>query len=382
MNISTIVGLKNNLEYTKYFYTKFRQHYPSNELCFVSYGSNDGTNEWLEDISKTDLYVKSYSSNTSLSLSATYNKGVTLATKKYIVFCHNDIVIAKNFLENIYKHLDKNEVICYTVVEPPVFENEHPGKIVKDFGTNIENFQEKLFELFCDNEQQLKANETINGSSFFIALCKDMFLGMGGLDTLFNPMFCEDEDMIRRLELMGKTIKTSLDALCYHFVSKTSRFSTDYENNSKEIEYQSNRNFIRKWGSTVRCPYYTKSLVVKNCDLSLLELLEPWCNNIYIEKDKINIYTEYLSTEQAYTKIDLSKKLHTFQNNNLLSEDSIIISLDGSKMNERSFSAMHQIPNIVKNNNKTGIFKLDIYTIQVQNLLEHQNHLISCNNDI
>jgi hypothetical protein len=47
-NISLLVGLKNNLDYNKHFYKTTRELYPDVEICFVSYGSTDGTNEWLD----------------------------------------------------------------------------------------------------------------------------------------------------------------------------------------------------------------------------------------------------------------------------------------------------------------------------------------------
>jgi hypothetical protein len=56
LNLSLLVGLKNNLEYTEQFYETTRALYPSVEICFVSYGSTDGTNEWLNKIN--DAYVK------------------------------------------------------------------------------------------------------------------------------------------------------------------------------------------------------------------------------------------------------------------------------------------------------------------------------------
>ena len=55
MNISLLVGLKNNLDYNKHFYETTRKLYPTVELCFVSYGSTDGTHEWLESIADNNL---------------------------------------------------------------------------------------------------------------------------------------------------------------------------------------------------------------------------------------------------------------------------------------------------------------------------------------
>ena len=104
MNISLILGIKNNLEYTKHFYTTTRQLYPNIEICFASYASIDGTNEWLDSLK--DENVKFFHSPETKTFSDTFNKAAELATKDYVMFMHNDIVLAPNFLENIEKHLN------------------------------------------------------------------------------------------------------------------------------------------------------------------------------------------------------------------------------------------------------------------------------------
>jgi GT2 family glycosyltransferase len=84
--------------------------------------------------------------------------------------------------------------------------------------------------------QQLNKDKTINGSAFFMAQHRGIYLGIGGMDNLYNPMFCEDDDIMFRLHLIGAKLIVSLDSLAYHFVSKTSRFSEEHMNNTREIE--------------------------------------------------------------------------------------------------------------------------------------------------
>jgi hypothetical protein len=55
MTISTLVGLRNNLEYSQKFYKRFREIYPTEELVFVSWGSSDGTHEWLDSLNDENL---------------------------------------------------------------------------------------------------------------------------------------------------------------------------------------------------------------------------------------------------------------------------------------------------------------------------------------
>ena len=93
-SISFIIGLKNNLDYTKYFYTNTRTIYPEIEIVFVSYGSTDGTHQWLESL-KDDNLIFFYSLE-SKTLSDTYNKGIKLSTKEYVCFLH--IILITNII--------------------------------------------------------------------------------------------------------------------------------------------------------------------------------------------------------------------------------------------------------------------------------------------
>ena len=131
MNISLLVGLKNNLDYNKHFYETTRKLYPTVELCFVSYGSTDGTHEWLESI--TDNNLKYFYSDETKTFSDTFNKATELATSDYVAYLHNDIVLAPGFLENLQKHVGENNVVSYTTIEPPIFAgHERPGKLIYD----------------------------------------------------------------------------------------------------------------------------------------------------------------------------------------------------------------------------------------------------------
>ncbi len=377
MNVSIIVGLKNNLKYSQYFYQTFRKLYPDTEICLVSYGSTDDTHKWLKQIATKDSNVKIYYSHENASLATTYNKAVSLSTNKYVVFLHNDMIVGPKFLENIHKHLNDNSVVSYTVVEPPIFNNTSVGKVLNNFGDNVGNIDTNKFYEFCESYQHEYLDQVEAGCSFFMALSKETFEKVGGFDTLFYPMFAEDIDLIWRLEANNLKPITSKDALSYHFVSKTSRFSDEFINTSSEIEYRSNRNFIRKWGSTLKGPKYSTSIAINNCNDQILELIEPWCNNIYIHKNLSNLYVDYLKEEQKNTKINLRNKIHFFENiDNILTNDSVLILCDANKINENNFGLLARLPTMIKNNNQTGTFKLDIYTIMVKNLIECRSHVV------
>jgi len=354
--ISLLVGLKNNLEYNKHFYKTTRELYPEIEICFVSYGSTDGTHEWLDSLN--DKNVKYFYSTENKTFSDTFNKATELATKDYVAYLHNDIVLAPGFIENLEKHIGENTVVSYTTIEPPIFAgHERPGKIIQDFGTSLESFEKhNLFE-FVSYKQQEYENQTESGITFFMCLSREVLLSMGGLDNLYNPMFCEDDDLILRLKLKQMNLITSLDSICYHFVSKTSRFSEDYQNKTQQIERNSNRNFIRKWGSRNPSIKYNIAYVVHNCQLPALETLELFCDRIYVtENFNIGRMWDYVELEQENTSFDLSKRVLTIENNDPVAENDIVVEFDLLKFNPESFNILQQLPDIIKENGEPGSF--------------------------
>lgn len=384
MNISLLVGLKNNLDYNKHFYTTTRVLYPEIEICFVSYGSTDGTHEWLDSLN--DSNVKYFYSNESRTFSETFNKAATLSTKEYVVYLHNDIVLAPNFLENIEKHLHNNRIVSYTTIEPPIFAgHERPGKIIYDLGDSLESFRLTDFYSYVAQRQDLDADKIEQGATFFMCIPKDRLLSLGGMDKLFSPMFCEDDDLLRRFAISGLELMTSLDAICYHFVSKTSRFSEEYKTTTRAIELKSNRNFIRKWGSLAsydasrypsRVPKYNIGFVVKGANLEAVRLLEPFCDKLYIDDEMGVLLTRYYDEEQKNTDYDLKKRVVSLEYSSAVSSNDIIVEFSWKEMSEGAFQILQQLPKIIKDSGEIGKFTLDIFTVTIQSMNEYQNNLI------
>lgn len=379
MSISLLVGLKNNLNYSKHFYQTTRKLYPNIEICFVSYGSTDGTHEWLESLQ--DINVKWYYSNENKTFSDTFNKAASLATNEYIAYLHNDIVLAPSFIENIIKHVNTNRVVSYTTIEPPIFSgHERPGKIIKDFGIDIDSFSISDMYNYVENTAKIYADKTEPGITFFMCMHRKTFLEkLGGMDNLFNPMFCEDDDLVLRFKLLGFELITSLDSICYHFVSKTSRFSDEYRDSTSKIEFNSNKNFIRKWG--FRNSNYNKKydigFVVRNCNSNLLNALEVWCSNLYIVDDYADLLIQnFISNEQSTTSIDLKKRVlpYGFEFNS--KPNDILVEFDANKLNQQSFNIIQNLSDIIFDSGEIGEFQLDIFNITIKNLKSYENDLI------
>ena len=346
MTFSLLIGVKNNLAYTQYVYAQTRLLYPQLEIVFVSYNSTDGTHEWLDTLH--DEHLRFHHESVEKTLSDTYNKATQLATSTYVIFAHNDMVLAPGFLEALARLQTDNRVISYTTVEPPIFaDDERPGKIIRDFGDGLATFQRDAFFAFAEQQQRLhqQANQTVdarNKLSFFLSVSRRVLLDMGGLDPLFNPMFCEDDDLLLRFQLKGLEPVVSLDAICYHFVSKTSRFSAEYQQRTQRIEAQSTRNFIRKWGFRNSGPVkrsYDIGLVLPDATTDVLRLVEPWCRTIYTNAD----IESFIREEQPLTSVDLRAK---FKRLTALTTNDVVVRV---KARHVSADGIEALPALISN---------------------------------
>lgn len=301
--------------------------------------------------------------NDDVTLGVNYNNAVARAKGEKIILLHNDMVLSKGFIETMDKHISKRVITTYTRIEPPIYMDTYPGKVIKDCGSDLGTFDERLF-----NQLQFEESLIDGGSQLFFGCMKEDYIGIDGYTF---KMFCEDDDLHLRYKLAGFEHKVS-SAHVYHFVSKTSR-TGDYQN----IERKSNRNFIRKWGSRTPNIKYNIAYVVHNCQLPALETLELFCDRIYVnEKFEIGRMWDYVELEQENTTFDLSKRILTIKNNDPILENDIVVEFDPLKFNPGSFNILQQLPNIIKESGEIGTFELDIFTITINSLTEYQNDLI------
>lgn len=341
-DISLLIGLKNNLEYSKRCYNSIRENFPDTEIVFVSYGSTDGTNEWLYSLKDENL-VHFFSSEEK-TLSDTYNKAINISTKKYVCFLHNDMVIGRNFLQEIENSLSKHNLVYYKVIEPPIFAaDKRLWKEIQDFGSDFETFQFENFFQF-EKQQQRQEGAFTEDVSFFLAAKKDILVKINGLDPLFKPMFCEDDDLILRLRMSGEKTFVCPNAIVYHFVSKTSRFSQEYQNRTSFIEENSLRNFIRKWGFNNQSKTRKKlkyGLFLKNPTDDVIKQLEIFVDHIYSDYNP----EAYLREEQKNTIIDLKEKFRSVESE---FQDDILIRFDCKKFSSKNLFVFKNLADIIE----------------------------------
>jgi GT2 family glycosyltransferase len=301
--------------------------------------------------------------NDEVNLGINYNNAVARAKGEKIILLHNDMVLSKGFIETMDKHISKRAITTYTRIEPPIYMDTYPGKVIQDFGSDLSTFDERLFN-------QISFPETLidGGSQLFFGCMKEDYIGIDGYTF---KMFCEDDDLHLRYKLAGFEHKVS-SAHVYHFVSKTSRIG-QYQ----DIEKNSNRNFIRKWGSRTPTVKYNIAYVVQNCQLPVLDTLELFCDRIYVNENfNVGRMWDYVELEQENTSFDLSKRVLTIKNNDPILENDIVVEFDYLKFSPEAWEILQQLPNIIKESGELGTFELDIFTITINSLEEYQNDLI------
>jgi len=364
--ISLLIGLKNNVEYSKSCYQSIRKNYPDTEIVFVSYGSSDGTHEWLDSLKEENLVH--FFSPEEKTLSDTYNKAIEISTKEYVCFLHNDMVIGRNFLGELENALSKHNLVYYKVVEPPIFAaDKRLWKEIQDFGSDFDSFQ--FNDFFQFESQQAKQEESYTEDvSFFLAAKKEILRKVNGLDPLFKPMFCEDDDLILRLRMSGEKTFVCPNAMVYHFVSKTSRFSEEFQDKTQKIEENSLRNFIRKWGFMNQSKTKKKlkyGLILENPNDKAVRALEIFADHLYSDYAA----ESYISDEQPKTLFDLNEKFKA-KNDEFL--DDVIIRFDARKLSEKNMQSFRNLADIIneKKNSERSFF---------QKFFGKQNHFKSNN---
>jgi hypothetical protein len=261
-------------------------------------------------------------------------------------------------------------------------------KLLKDYGIEPEQFNEKQLLLDLEDIKILSQYTTTEGIFAPWAFFKSDFEEIGGHDPLFAPQSKEDSDIFNRFQLNGVKFTQTWEGFVYHMTCRGSRFNPELTTpgkNSPEWEAQnikSSRNFLRKWGHFCKHDQYMKPIIphkynigfkITHCPLQLLELLEPWCDKIFIRDDMDITIPEYIKNEQPNTKFDLKNRIKQY---NDICETNILVEFDGFKFTQQSYQIIQNLSQIIAQSNETGEFELDIFRINISSLQTYEKDLI------
>ena len=125
-------------------------------------------------------------------------------------------------------------------------------------------------------------------------------------------------------------------------------------------------------------PKYNIAFQVTNCNMTLLQTLEPWCDRIYID-DAMQVLTDsYIETEQPNTKFDLTKRVFCIGYNDPAGENDIVVGIDGNTFTQTDFQYIQQLSEILQDSGQPGTFRLGTLQITIASLIALESQLIVC----
>jgi len=395
-NVTIIIPSYNNLRHLKNAYESIRKHSNEYEICIADDASEDGTLDWLKGLKDDNLkYIRV---EERLGHTILYDRLIEeVATNDIFVIFHADMIMSKNFIPNMKKHLEKGVVVSGTRIEPPL---HPPGKekIIKDFGQDFDTLDVNSFEQFSEELEKTNKDETTNGIFAPWMMYKSDFLDIGGHDPIFAPFPYEDSDIFNRFVLKGYKLIQSRDAFVYHLTCRGHRWNKEVGKNDDEFQqYELNArlNYIRKWGSWIKndefhhpilSPVFNKTLSIMYWDekslrendmlYKFLTKVEPWFNNIEIHSDFNDIIDRYIYEFQQNTKFNLKDKFYSNHTNGF------IVQVNINNFGVSDYNSLSEISNIISNIKELGIYELGNITIELENIpIDRSKELIVVNKD-
>ena len=392
MKISLIQPGRNNLKYLKWSYNSIRKNQGEHEveICVADDASTDGTWDWCVEMMDRDSNFKALKWDGPKRVGHTilYDRLINeVATNDICMIYHADMYLCPDALDAIEDELKENTIVSLTRIEPPLHP-DGPEKILKDFGVEPEEFNEEGLLEFLNS--RVPNNDITEGIFAPWAFWKSDFQEIGGHDPLYAPQSKEDSDIFNRFQLNGIKFIQTWHGCVYHMTCRGSRRNTVdkakniYEDSPEWLaqNMRSTRNFIRKWGHFVKHdrlmkpivpPKYDIGFVVKNCNSNLLEILEPWCDTIYIEDTMQVLTIDYFEKEKNNTAYDLSDRIKPYDNEK---QNEILVRLDRASFNQEDYKIIQQLSEIIKDSGAIGSFQLGNLFIDIIQMNEYQNNLI------
>ena len=400
--ISFIQPSRNNLKYLKWSYEAIRKNLGyRHEICMADDFSNDGTWEWMKEISKKDQNVKIHRNTgpTRLGHTILYDTLINMATSDIVMIYHADMYALPGLDEEILKHIKPGVVVSGTRIEPPLHP-DGPEKIIQDFGIEPEEFQEQ--ELLDWYNRYGPTQETTEGIFAPWAIYKEDFQKIGGHDPLYAPQSKEDSDIFNRFILAGYKVVQTRKGCVYHMTCRGSRFADGAKRNpdgqvfmkNRETDewltqnVRSTRNFIRKWGTMVEHDEYLKPIITpmysigyeltEAADVNTIGNLEPYCQYMVVPAEQE--IKQYIEQEQPNTQYNLSEKFGTRVPDSPIYDIKVVF--NPWELTQQSFQILTQLPKIIKDSGEEGQrFQLDIFDIWIEQMIEHQEDNIVCSSN-
>lgn len=377
--ITFCIPSKNNLRYLKSSITSIIENSSlDNDIIVYVDGDSDGTTEWLDENS-----VRYLKNDTGIpkGIAYGYNRCIELAETNIVCMFHADMYMGKGFDNAILKHIKPFTVVSGTRIEPPLHPEGHE-KIVKNFGMYPEDFMKDEFDSFVEQSIETHKDKITSGIFAPWAIFKEDITSIGMHDERFHS-YHEDSDIFNRFLLNGYDLTQTWEGFVYHLTCRGGQFQDGIEKVTTDeafhrMKTNAANHYIRKWGVWIEndmyhhpiiTPKYNIGFIIKNCNLQLLQLLEPWADTSYVDFN----YTDYLHLHKDNTFMDLNDRVKPYDNEK---NSEILVEIDGRTITNDDFKLIQQLPKIIQDSGEIGRFTLGNLNIEIVQMNQYQDNLI------
>ncbi len=233
---SVLIPTWNNIDYLKFCINSIlKNSYYELQIIVIVNDGKDGTIEWLESQKEID-YVHS---KNNIGICYGLNSARALIKSQYIVYVNDDMYLLPDWDLELDKEIErignKSFMLSGTMIEPT--NSENPCVIVKNYGQDIQSFNEKLL---LAEYNSLIINDWSGSTWPPNVVHVDMWDLVGGMSTEFSPGMYSDPDFSRKLFEAGvRLFKGKGNSLVYHFGSKSTQ---------RVKKNKGRKTFLLKWG--------------------------------------------------------------------------------------------------------------------------------------
>lgn len=218
---------------------------PSYEIVAVDDGSSDATPEYLEALSARHSGIRVNRSHARSGFATAVNRGLQRSRGSVLVVLNNDTVVAPGWLDGLAHHLREPSVGLVGAVSSGV---EGPSKVRRNYSTL------GGFVVEAGGRAAHPSARQVDRLTFFcVAMRRDVYAAVGGLDEGFGAGLFEDDDYCRRVSDAGLSLLCADDVLVHHFgrgtlgsMVPTGEYMALFERNRARFEL--------KWGQAWRKP--------------------------------------------------------------------------------------------------------------------------------
>jgi len=200
----------------------YEEQYSSDiEIIVVDDASTDGSPQWLKDNYGQEPLLKIVEQEHNLGFLPTVNNGFATARYEIVYLLNNDVKVSIDCIAPLVRHFDDEDVFA---VSSKAFRltldldgGGKPGRFERGFWRVFENYDifptrmpkqtEKLYSFFA--------------SGAYAAFDAAKFSRLGGLCSLFAPIYWDDVDICYRAWKRGWTVLYEPASVVYHLSSAT-----------------------------------------------------------------------------------------------------------------------------------------------------------------